>query len=275
MKINFSSLFFISFAFVLFNVTVGGNQLISVEFSYNVDFEENPHIDKAIKGELRKYIIPDRHPIKEKLDYIFKSRRVTQDIDAFQEAGFSIISNRPRSFITVAKHPDLEKYIIKAYMDTELRKKRGIPGWKWLTRRCLGAKRIAYTIAKNKMKYFTVARKWIYPLPPEPSPLDDGKHVRQIVLLVATDMQLTSKKENLKAWYNVITKEHLQELFTIMNLAKGESYRPDNIHYTKSGQFAFIDTEYPFLGPDYDSIRKYLSPSMLEYWDYLVEKGEL
>ncbi len=241
---------------------------------YNKDFEKYNFIDNDIKKEMRRYIIPEDHPLKEKLDRIFKSSRVTRDIEAFQDAGFSIISKRPRSFVYVARHPLLKNFVIKAYMDSELREKGGIPGWKWLVQRCLGARKIEYVIAKRRYRYFRVAQKWIYPLPPVPVTPDDGEHVQQLALLVATDMELTSMKENLRAWHDEITKDHLRELYGILKVAKGGSYRPDNIHYTKSGVFAFIDTEYPSNGPDFKSIKKFLSPEMLEYWNELIENGK-
>ena len=51
-----------------------------------------------------------------------------------------------------------------------------------------------------------------------------------------------------------------------MKACKGHSYRPDNILYTKTGKFGFIDTEYPHLEPDFEELLPYLSEEMREFW---------
>lgn len=236
-------------------------------------FENNKTIDKSIKKKLRPYILPEKHPLRIKLSNIFNQVRATQNIEAFTAAGFNVISIGPRSFVHVAVNDSLPGYIFKAYMDTELRKKKGRPGWHWLVQRCKGAAQVRQAIKDHDVTRFTVAKKWIFPLPARPRPPLDLHHTCHVAILAATDMQLTSMRDNLHAWKTVITKEHLKELYKIISQAKGSSYRPDNIWYTVHGTFAFIDTEYPAQTPDYVSIRKHLAPEMQEYWDKLVDKG--
>ena len=139
--------------------------------------------------------------------------------------------------------------------------------------RCIGAEKIRRVITKKNFTHFVVAEKYIYPLPAHPSPPSNGLYTRHFAILLAEDMQLVPKSENLRAWKTVITREHLHELYTIMTAARGSSYRPDNICYTRNGKFAFIDTEYPSSGPDYTSIRPHLSPKMQRYWDRLIKHG--
>jgi hypothetical protein len=239
----------------------------------NRDFEKNPSIPDSIKKEMQPYVIPDTHPMKRRLDAIFLKIRATQDERTFFNCGFTPISIRPCTHVYVASHSHLPGYLVKVYLDTELRQKMDKPSWKWLVKRCEGATAIRSVIKNKKLKHFIVANKWIYPLPAKPEPPQDQEHTRHLALLLVTDMDLVSAELNLHAWSHFITTEHLDELYAIISRAKGSSYRPDNISYTHAGQFAFIDTEYPAHGPDFKSIRPFLSLDMLAYWDQLVKMG--
>lgn len=255
---------------------IHGNQLLRKQTQSdlgNHDFENNSYFSRAIKKKLRPHIIPDSHPMKPVLDSIFKSTRATADENTFAAAGFETIAARPRSHLKVARHPQLPGYLVKAMMDTEKRRKKRKPSWQWLINRCEGANKIAELIKMRKIKYFNVAKKWIYPLPVDPPPPSAEEYVRHLTILLVTDMNLVSEKKNLKAWKKKITKDHLDELYFIISRAKGSSYRADNIWYTKENKFAFIDTEYPTSGPDYESIRRFLNPEMRAYWDRIVKKG--
>lgn len=235
-------------------------------------FENNQRIPSSIKSYMRPYIMPETHPMKEVMDAIF-AKRVTYNEKCFLAAGFNIISKRPRSYVYVAKHPKLKGYIIKAYMDTEQRLKHYLESWNWLVKRCQGASKIRVIIKKNHFKHFRVARKWIYPLPDNNLPAKDSKHKFHLAVLLAQDMELIDHDANLRKWKNDVTKDMLKELYVIITRAKGSSYRPDNICFTRKGDLAFIDTEYPTSGPDYYSIRHYLSTPMKLYWDGLVKNA--
>lgn len=236
--------------------------------------EKNRFLLKRQKEAMSPHLLPMNHPIRHVLDSIFLKQRATLDKDTFFSAGFRIIAKRPRSYIIVAKHRHLPGYLVKAYLDTELKKKFKKDSWEWLVRRCEGAKKISAIIKQIRSRFFTVAKKGIYCLPADPAPPSDNKlYTHHLALLVVTDMKLTSEKECIQAWSTVITKEHLSELFRILVRAKGSSYRPDNIAYTEKGTFAFIDTEYPSLGPDLTSIRPFLNEEMRIYWDELITNG--
>lgn len=236
--------------------------------------EKNRFLLRKQKEAMSPHLLPLNHPTRHVLDSIFLNHRATLDKDTFFNAGFRVIAKRPRSYIIVAKHRHLPGYLVKAYLDTELKRKFEKESWEWLVRRCEGAKKISAIIKQSRCRFFTVAKKWIYCLPEDPSPPSNNKlYTRHLALLVVTDMKLTSEKECLEAWATVITKEHLSELFRILVRAKGSSYRPDNIAYTEKGTFAFIDTEYPSLGPDLTSIRSFLNEEMRAYWDKLITNG--
>lgn len=252
-------------SFSLLNHTARSNK--------NHDFEANLVIPNKVKKELRPYIIPETHPMKKTLDEMFFSMRMTQDVQTFRQSGFKTLRVGPRSYVHVAAHSNLPSYLVKAYMDNELREKGKNPSWHWLVKRCEGAAKIRKIIKQKQIQHFTVASKWIYPFPENPAPPAFPGYTRHLALLLVKDMKLAAKKKNYDAWLHVITKEHLDELYIIISRARGSSYRPDNIAYTIKGNFAFIDTEYPSKGPDYSSIRKYLNVDMQEYWDYLIKNG--
>ncbi len=237
------------------------------------NFDHNPHISPKARKKIYAHLLPLQHPIRAFLDSIFLQVRATKDSTTFRQAGFITLAARPRSFVRVASHPHLRGYLVKAYLDTVLSKKYHRESWEWLVKRCEGADKIRRIIRKRKIKHFSVPYKWIYCLPPEPSPPKDSLHKRHLALLCVKNMHLVPREENYYAWSHNITEEHLDELFVIISHAKGASYRPDNIAYTKKGQFAFIDTEYPNHGPDFKSIRKYLNFQMCAYWDHIVSHG--
>lgn len=237
----------------------------------NVD--GNRYLSDTIRKKMRPYLLPLQHPMRQILDELFLHERITLNRETFQNAGFKTLATGPRSFIRVARHEKMPGYLVKAYLDTVTREKRGKPSWRWLVYRCEGAKKVDSIIRSRDIKYFDVAKKWIYCLPAEPSPPRDAYHERHLALLLVTDMNLASSKDNYHAWRHVITKEHLRELYTIISHAKGSSYRPDNIAYVANGKFAFIDTEYPSSKPDYSSIKQFLNPEMQRFWEKLVKTG--
>lgn len=234
------------------------------------DFENTTLLPKRWKSRLKSYLLPANHPVKPALDKIFGASRAIQNKEAFKAAGFHIISSRPRSFIHVASHPLLPRYLVKVQLDNDARKKRGKPLWYWFRNRCQGARRIAEIIRKKNIKNFVVAEKWVYPLPLKPSPnLEDSSEPKAIILVVK-DMELAPFVASRRAWKTKFTKQHLEELYTIIKLAGGNSYRPDNVALTKQGKFAFIDTEYPRQRTDLKKIEFYLSPEMKIYWRNLI-----
>lgn len=241
--------------------------------SNDPNLEKNPFLPKKAKKKMRPYLVPHRHPMRSFLDSVCLKKRITVDKETFEAEGFHVFSTRPRSYISVARHPEMQGYLVKVYFDTVLKNKRGQESWEWLVLRCEGAEKVRDVIEKKRIKHFAVAKKWIYCLPAHPSPPRDFQHKRHFAMLLVTDMDLAPDSVNYHAWKNYITEEHLDELYLIISRAKGSSYRPDNISYSNKGNFAFIDTEYPSNGPDFKSIRSHLNSDMRRYWDHLIRNG--
>lgn len=160
------------------------------------------------------------------------------------------------------KHPNAPGYIFKAYLNSEKQHPReGISGVEWLLRRCVGAEDLRKWMQKRRIRHFAVPEKWLYPL------LHQERHP---VVLIATDMQIQSQEMNLYAWKVLISQEHLRELYAILKAGYGSTYISGNILYTKSGKFAFVDTEKPRQTRDLNKIKPYLSEPMQLYWEQLI-----
>lgn len=230
-------------------------------------------ITQEAREEIAPYLLPPKHKLAGALDAIFTKSRATKNMHYFESAGFNVLHIQPRSFIIVASHRKLPGHLVKVYLDDEERMKRNRPGWKWFVYRCKGARKIAKIIEKYKIKHFAVPIKYIYVLPENPpAPRGEG-YKPKIAILLVEDMNILDADENEEHWKKDITEEHLLELYTIISRANGSSYRAGNIPCTKSGKFAFIDTEYPYQDPDFKSIRFYLSRDMRDKWDSIVRHG--
>lgn len=255
------------------------NELGDELFNYaaerpTADYSRYPHLTREMKSRFAHYLISNDHSMKKHLDRIFGNRRVTANRNTFYNAGFSIISERPRSYVIVAKHKYLPNHLVKCYLDTEEREKWHKPSWHWLQQRCVGARVIRKIIESKNFRYFSVARKYLYLLPLLNSTVPyDPCYTRHPVILLVTDMNLVDKKDNLYAWTNIMDERRLDELYYIISRAKGASYRADNIAYSRSEKFCFIDTEYPGRGPEYYRIGRELNSKMANYWNDLVTKG--
>lgn len=225
------------------------------------------HLNKEMQSMMKPYFLPLNHPLKQSLDAIFLNGRVTENQETFANAGFITLFTQPTSLITVARHPLLPGVLLKLYLDSETREKDGIPGWKWLVNRCKGAENVRKLIQRKKLKYFSVPDKWIYPLP-EGKTFESRRHP---VVLIVTDMDLTSESDTKYAWKHLIQKKHLDELFCILSHGFSSCYLATNIPYSKSGKFACIDTEHPKRKLSYNHVKAYLSPPMRAYWNELIK----
>jgi hypothetical protein len=229
--------------------------------------EENALIHERMRSIISPYLLPLDHPMKPVLDHLFSQTRVTENMQSLVDAGFEVIAAMPRSYVVVVRHPAVPGYLLKLYLDSETRMKEGVPNWLWLTQRCIGASKIREIIHQKAIKHFFVPDKWIYVLPIHPLSSESSP---QPLLVIASDVEPFSDTK--KDWKTVVTKEHLNELFVIMK--RGYStIQVANIPYTKSGKFAFMDTEYPCRSLNLEHVSKYLSPEMAKCWKRIVAKN--
>lgn len=242
------------------------NPLLATTSSY----QKPPYIPQEMWDRVKPYFLPPNSSIKAQLDAIFTSQRVLLSLDGFKKAGFSKYKMREWSHAVVAKHPKLQGVVIKAYLDTE---KLFIDWERWIAR-IEGAQGVRTCIERHGYeKYFTVPLKWIYPLPAEPSPPLSPEYSRKNFILVAQEIAILKKQDNLNAWKMQITPEILDAIYTVLK-EEGlfDSVIPSNIPFTKDGRMSFLDTEHHHKWPVYYSrITQYLSPPMQHYWKMLIK----
>lgn len=229
---------------------------------------------------VKPYLLPDNNPIKAKLDKIFSTSRVTASSKALKAAGFIPLEDKEQDLI-VAKHPEMPGYLIKLYYDNHAIKDRpGIPGEAqyWINR-IVGTQRVKDSIKKHGYEnIFVVPDKWIYALPEKPGPtcLNSAQCSPKHFILVSTELNLLSNKENQALYKQKMTPEILEALYTVMSESHlYDSVYIDNNVFTKEGKIAFIDTEdmdrKPIL---FNEMTPYFCPEMQLYWlKLLKERG--
>lgn len=245
--------------------------ILEASSGFYPNFSDNPDLTLEMRQLMRPYLIPLTHPAKPSLDALFKSRIIDTEKE-LTDAGFTILFSQPRSLIRVAKHPNLPGYLLKIYLDSDTPRLGGEAGWRQLTTRCIIAEKIRNIIEYHKVENLVVPEKWIYPLPGAAT----AQKGQQPVILVVRDMNISNREETKVAWKTKATATTIKELFTVLLYGYGSASLANNIPYTQSGKFAFIDTEFK-NGKTVSIVRpkKYFSPEMQTYWERLVQENSL
>lgn len=234
-------------------------------------YTRNPHVDPQVWEELEPYFLPEDHPIKAQLDEIFiTNHRVILDANSLVQAGFK--APKPGHKPTrpyVLKHPKLKSHLVKMFTDDN-----GVNEWELWVKRIKGAYYTQQCIYKHGYeKYFSVPKKWIYPLPAEPSP-PNGFH-RKNFILVVQNMKILKKDENKRTWKSMaVSPALLDALYIIVDeVGLADSLFVFNIPFSRiDGRISFIDTEDYHIWPvNYARMKQYLSPALQIYWDMLIE----
>jgi hypothetical protein len=221
-----------------------------------------------MKRHTVRYLLPKRHPAKRVLDKIFSHSGVIRNKKTLRKAGFKILFSQKKSFVQVVSHPRLKGYLLKLYLDSDRRIRRGPAGWKRLTVRCIVAKKIKSIIARKHVHTFVVADKWLYPLPPP-------KHrssKKQPVVLIVKNMNIYNRKKSEKAWRRKASWSTVKGLYKIFSRGYGSAFLAGNVPYTKNHKFAFIDTEFDKRKIPMRHAYRRLSPRMWKYWKSLVHR---
>lgn len=226
----------------------------------------NDQVPIEVWTSLEPYFLPSNHPIKPKLDYLFK-KRISLSKSTLEQAGFSPIYERKPTNIRIGRHSALRGYILKLFLDTQPQ----LTEWKNWIDRIEGAKVIKEAIKKNKFSRFDVPKKWIYPLPKAVLPV--GNYHAKHFILVVEDMNLLSSTENKKAYQEKVSSQTLRELFFLLtDCGLLDSVYIDNIPFNKSGRICFVDTEHHHKWPvPYERLTGAFSPKMQLYWKKLIE----
>lgn len=232
-------------------------------------YVRNPYVNQTLWDELKPYFLPENHPAKKPLDAIFSKKRILSSRKAMKHAGFDVFKH-PQRDIVIARHPEIRGYIIKAYLDN-----KQIDEWAWWKKRIDGVRQVQECIDRNHFgNMMKTPKKWIYPLPSEPSPPGSLSSRRKNFILIAEDMFILPKKENLRAYKEFMTPLLLNAIFIVLteNLLVDSIFIP-NIPFSYDGKIAVLDTEH-FNNVNRPmklwKMLRYLSPEMRAYWRELV-----
>lgn len=231
----------------------------------------NPYVKDKIWDQVEPFLMPDDHPAKAKLDEIFSKSRVTTSIKTMEKAGFQNVVPQKFTHIIVTSHPELEGYIIKVYLDAH-RYYRNLPEYHYYILRATGSRMIQALLDENGWNdQFKVPKKWIYPLPSEPSPPD--QLIRKNFVLVEENMDIFDNAANRKCWgSDLVTREVIERFyFIVTELGLSDCAKPMNAPFSKDGRIAFVDTQTFNSWPvSYDKLTPFLSDDIKSYWKKLT-----
>ncbi|MFQ5729871.1 MAG: hypothetical protein ACE5GN_05885 [Waddliaceae bacterium] len=231
----------------------------------------NPKVSEAVWNQVSPYFLPMDHPIRPVLDRIFSKDRVTLSLKSMKKAGFINPSPRKWTHLIVTKHPDVPGYVFKIFLDVQRYFKQKPEHVHWLER-IHGAQTLEAEINKRRWHHiFKVPKKWIYPLPAEPSP--PKAFLRKNFILVEEDMDIFDTTANHEKWKsNWVTTAILDAVYTLLQkFGLHDCAKPDNIPFSKDGRISFVDTQTLYQWPVlYKKLMPHLSPEMQGYWEKLT-----
>lgn len=199
----------------------------------------NPLISLEEWHEVLPYLLPFDHPAKSVLDKMFSKKRLTASVKALKEEGFVTKGPGKESQVVFAKHEKLAPYIIKIITD-----EYPINEVQRFIKRIKGAETARRIIKAYGFHHMMkVPKKWLYPLPTEPSakPWSFAKRF----ILVSEDMDIYVREQNYELWKSeLVDRELIKAVYTLIQ-AGGfyDSAHVFNIPFSKDGKIAIIDTE--------------------------------
>lgn len=130
------------------------------------------HLPQKDRSKIEPYLLPYHHPARESLDKIFSTTvSFIKDYQTFFGSGFQKLQGVSTNAL-VGSHKELQPHgmIVKA-----LPKYRT---WqvKQLLRRVEGHQAGQRIVEENKLKYISVSKNWLYPLPGDCSPYVASAH---------------------------------------------------------------------------------------------------
>lgn len=217
------------------------------------------------------YLLPESHPIKPFLDYLFSQSRVILNLDTLEEAGF--IFDKPRKFtnLIIAKHFLLPGYIFKLYLDAQREHKDKPEHYFWMLR-IEGAFQVRQIIENYRLQEWAkVPQKWIYVLP-SLQKVPSGYKTKKTIL-VEEDMQILSQKENEDRWSSAfVSPEHLFSIYLILtHVGLSDCAKPDNMPFSKDGRISFIDTQTYGREVPLEELNSWLSDENQVIWKHFID----
>jgi hypothetical protein len=230
-------------------------------------------IERSVWESLSPYFLPEDHPAKPMLDEIFTRSRATLNAQTMKDAGFYFLKTHNRKRAAIVANDRLPGYVVKLYLDDQ----KGMNEWPNYVKRIHGMIDLKEAIARHHYEHiFILPNKWIYPLPEQPVPPNNGHHHKKHFILVAEKLDIVQRETNLRIWkgqYPGVTQEKLKALYILVKeLGLIDTIYPRNIPFTHDGYIAIVDTEFHGKWPiPYGNFVPYLSSEMGKYWKKLYK----
>ncbi|MBN9377981.1 MAG: hypothetical protein BGO14_00660 [Chlamydiales bacterium 38-26] len=229
----------------------------------------NPHVDANVWNNMVPYFLPENHPVKPKLDRLFR-KRVTQNKQTLKKAGFTEPEPKRFSKTIVSKNKKIPGYIFKFFHDEQ----KDIQDARNCLRRVTGAISVQEALNRYNINHlFVVPKKYIYPLPAHPSPTETS--YRKNFVVVENELDIYTGKENNKMWKSpVINPITLTWTFWLLQeLGLNDSPYSFNMPITRDGRIAFVDTEHHHKWPvPFEKLWPFLTPEMGSFWKNLCQQ---
>ena len=192
------------------------------------------------KLKLKDCLLPEDHPLQNKLKSLFEEPDMFQSPQHLRNAGFNVFDRIRRGFM-VASHPTIKNYLIKKFQD-ETPQKQQVNNY---LRRINGARTLREFIKLNNLQHIVVPRKWLYRLPKKFSDPDTGKRT---YVMIAEKIDICSGEKDpdgeVARRYNNMDFDILRELCIVVYYFKGLDSGLQNMPFTYQNKIAFIDTEH-------------------------------
>lgn len=227
---------------------------------------------RTSKPTINNCLLPDDHPLQNSLQDLFKQPKMFVSNHYLKKAGFETL-NRDVKPLMVARHPNLNGYIIKKFKNSvSLEKQKNL-----FLKRIQGARMMQKFIKINQLQHIVVPRKWLYELPKQFSHGNIKSY-----LLIAEDMDICSGEnardgEIASKYYN-LDYDVLKELCLFVYYFRGMDSSLRNMPFTNQNKIAFIDIEHwddwgregylhfamKFLSPDRQDFAKQIFKELRE-----------
>lgn len=194
------------------------------------------HIGKL---ELDECLLPEDHPLQDKLKHLFKHSNMFDSRSTLKKAGFDVLDRMHRGLM-VASHPTMGNYLIKKFQN-EVDQESQLHNFLC---RINGATALREFIKLNDLQHIVVPKKWLYELPKKFSDPKTGE--RTYVLIVEKiDICDGGKDPNGEAAirYYKMDFDILRELCIVVYYFRGLDSVLSNMPFTYHDKIAFIDTE--------------------------------
>ncbi|MFA6915861.1 MAG: hypothetical protein WC222_05650 [Parachlamydiales bacterium] len=231
---------------------------------FTLPYIKPAHVAQEVWDVMQPLFLPENHSLRNKLDKIFNRGRPTANKISLLKAGFTHLKIGSISQTTVAKHPKLRDYVLKLFTDDV-----AFSEWEPLKKRVDASISVSKTVENlGYNSIFVIPKKWIYPLPASSTPADNAILPKNFIV-IAEEIDITGKYENLRIWHDRVDKRMLIALHHLVAIeGLDDSVLPRNIPFTKNGKkIALVDLEHHQQWPiPYHKLLRFLNPRMGVFW---------